>query len=85
MALIQAVINCSGRLTRSQYLLTALNASFVLMLKLLNCSICCKTGSGWRVANTSPGKRRSGIRLAVAVAAAVIILAAPGPTEEVQA
>ena len=85
MALIRAVISCSGRATRSQYLQTGRNASFVVMPRQEGCSICCSTGSGWRVEKASPGKSSSGILLTVAQAAAVTMLAAPGPIDEAQA
>jgi hypothetical protein len=48
-------------------------------------STCCSTGSGARLANTSPGNSSSGSRLTCASAAAVTMLVAPGPIEEVAA
>ena len=48
-------------------------------------SICCKTGSGLRLAKTSPGSNKSGIRLTWATAAAVTMFNAPGPMELVAA
>ena len=48
-------------------------------------SICCSTGSGRRLAKTSPGRSRSGRRSTWATAAAVTMLRAPGPIEVVQA
>ena len=50
---------------------------------LLKCSTCCNTGSGIRLANVSPGKKRIGNLLLIATAAAVIIFVDPGPTEDV--
>ena len=85
IALMQAVMRTSGRVTRSQYLQTARNASFVVVVRLTVCSICWSTGSGWRSAYVSPGRNRTGMQFAVAVSAAVTMLAAPGPTEDVQA
>src|SRR5256886_5571663 len=41
-------------------------------------SSCCSTGSGRRVAKMSPGSSRTGSRLIVAPAAAVIMFVAPG-------
>lgn len=85
MALIRAVMTCSGRVMRSQYLHTGLKASLVETARLLLCSSCWSTGSGWREAKVSAGKTSRGMLLTVAVAHAVTILAAPGPTEEAQA
>ena len=48
-------------------------------------SICCKTGSGARLAKTSPGTNSTGRRFSCASAAAVTMLVAPGPMEEVTA
>ena len=47
-------------------------------------STCCSTGSGRRLANTSPGISSTGRRLTCATAAAVTMLVAPGPIELVQ-
>jgi hypothetical protein len=47
-------------------------------------STCCSTGSGRRLANTSPGMNSTGRRLTWASAAAVTMLVAPGPIELVQ-
>ena len=85
MALMSAVITCSGRSMRSQYLQTGRKASLVETARLPLCSSCCSTGSGWREAKVSAGKTSSGMLLTVAVAQAVTILAAPGPTLEEQA
>ena len=85
IAFIIADISCSGLVTLSQYFVTALKASFVVTDRLFVCSTCCNTGSGCLVANVSPGSRSTGILFAVAVPAAVSILAAPGPTDVVQA
>ena len=70
---------------RSKYRHTGRKASLVDRDKSWVCSICCNTGSGWRQAYTSPGSSSTGMLLAVAVAAAVTMLAAPGPTELVTA
>ena len=48
-------------------------------------STCCSTGSGRRLANTSPGSSSTGSRLTCATAAAVTMLVAPGPIDVVQA
>ena len=85
IALINAVITISGRITRSQYLHTGRNASLVETAKDALCSNCCSTGSGCLEAKVSAGNTRRGILFTVAVAQAVTILAAPGPTEEAQA
>ena len=70
IALISAVIICSGLVTRSQYLHTGLNASFVVVLTIF---------SGSEIPNTN-----NGILFTVAVAQAVTIFAAPGPTDDAQ-
>ena len=82
IALISAVMIISGLVMRSQYLHTGLNASLVVVARLLLCSNCCNTGSGCLEANVSAGNTRSGMLLTVAVAHAVTIFAAPGPTDE---
>ena len=84
IALISAVMSCSGRVILSQYLHTGLNASLVVVARLLLCSNCCRTGSGCLEAKVSAGNTRSGILFTVAVAQAVTMLAAPGPTDEAQ-
>ncbi len=78
-----AAINCSGRLIRSQYFDTGLKQSLTDTSLLYWYSSCCNTGSTARVAKISPGNNKTGIRLIVAVAAPVIMLVAPGPTEDV--
>ena len=85
IALIRAVITISGLVILSQYLQTGLNASFVLIARLLLCSSCWRTGSGWRDAKVSAGNTRSGMLFTVAVAHAVTMFAAPGPMEEAHA
>ncbi len=77
--------SCSGRVIRSQYRDTGRKQSFAVMVGSPAFSICCKTGSGRRLAKTSPGSRRTGSRLTCASAAAVTIFVAPGPMEVVQA
>jgi Periplasmic binding protein-like domain len=47
-------------------------------------STCWRTGSGMRLAKTSPGRSRTGCRLTCATAAAVTRLVAPGPIDVVQ-
>ena len=84
IALISAVISCSGRVILSQYLHTGLNASFVVVARLLLCSSCCRTGSGCLEAKVSAGNTRRGMLFTVAVAHAVTMFAAPGPTEDAQ-
>ena len=81
----EMVMTISGLVILSQYLHTGLNASFVLTARLLLCSSCWRTGSGWRDAKVSAGNTRSGILFTVAVAHAVTMFAAPGPMEEAHA
>src|SRR5690606_41496232 len=80
----RAVINCSGRLIRSQYRETGLKQSLTEISWVASDSSCCKTGAGKRVAKISPGINRTGILLMVAKAAPVTILVAPGPMDVVQ-
>ena len=80
-----AGISCSARSIRSKYLETGMKASFTLTSPRDELSSCCSTGSGRREANTSPGRRSTGIRLTVAAAAPVTMLVAPGPIDVVQA
>src|SRR5690606_6422958 len=80
----KAVINCSGLLIRSQYLDTGLKQSFTDTSCDRLDSSCCNTGATCLVANISPGIKSTGILLIVAAAAAVSILVAPGPMDEVQ-
>ena len=58
--------------------------SLALIVPSPKSSICWSTGSGRRLANTSLGSSSTGRRLTEAVAAAVIMLVAPGPIELVQ-
>ena len=51
----------------------------------LGSSSCCRTGSGRRDANTSPGSSNTGSRFTVANAAPVTRFVAPGPIEVVHA
>ena len=46
MALIIALINCSGLSILSQYFTTGLKASLVVVARDELCSSCCSTGSG---------------------------------------
>ena len=75
------LINCSGRLIRSQYRVNAWNASVTVIVGFWKFSTCCNTGSGSLFANVSPDRSRIGSRLAWAVAAAVRRLVQPGPIE----
>ena len=84
MALIMALMSCSGLWMRSQYLTTGLKASLVVVARLLDCSSCCSTGSGCLEANVSAGNTSSGMLLTVAVAHATTMLAEPGPTDAAQ-
>ncbi len=74
---------CSGRVIRSQYRVTARNASFTVAAGLSKRSICWSTGSGIRLWNVSPESSRIGSRFACATPAAVTMFSAPGPIEEV--
>ncbi len=80
-----APISCSGRLIRSKYRETGRKTSLTLTSPAHGASSCWSTGSATRVAKVSPGRSSTGSRLMVAPAAAVTMLVAPGPTEEVQA
>ena len=70
---------------RSKYRDSGRRQSFAVMSPSLKSSSCCSTGSGARVANTSPGNSNSGSRLTWATAAAVARFVAPGPMEVVHA
>src|SRR5436853_43892 len=70
---------------RSKYRDSGRRQSFAVMSPSLKSSSCCSTGSGARVANTSPGKSSTGSRLTWATAAAVARFVAPGPMEVVHA
>ena len=74
---------CSGLVILSKYLVTGLNASLAVIPGLLKCSTCWRTGSGILFAYVSPGKNKIGNLLLIATAAAVTILVAPGPTDDV--
>ena len=65
--------------------LTGRKASFALTVPSPKSSTCCKTGSGARLANTSPGSKSTGSRFTCASAAAVTRFSAPGPIEVVTA
>ena len=75
---------CSGLLMRSQYFEMGLKQSFTEKSCEFADSNCCKTGATFLFAKISPGINKTGNRLIVAPAAAVIILVAPGPMEVVQ-
>src|SRR5690625_4614715 len=77
--------SCSGLLIRSQYLETGLKASLTVTSCPNGYSSSCRTGPTFLFANVSLGRSNRGIRLMVAVAAPVIILVEPGPTDAVQA
>ena len=77
--------SCSGRVIRSQYRETGRKQSFAETVGSPKSSTCWRTGSGPRVAKTSPGRSRSGRRLTWATAAAVTMFVAPGPMEVVHA
>ena len=74
---------CSGRLIRSQYRVTGLNASVTVIVGFSNTSTCWSTGSTIRCWNVSPENSRTGIRLAWATAAAVTMFVQPGPIDDV--
>ena len=76
---------CSGRVMRSKYRESGLNASLTERVASCGCSSCCKTGSGARFANVSDGKSKTGKRFVVATAAPVSMFVAPGPTDAVHA
>lgn len=77
--------SCSGRTTRSKKRESGRNASVTWIEVSCGISICCSTGSVVRVAKVSDGSSSAGSRFVVASAAAVSMLAAPGPTEAVAA
>ena len=54
-----------------------------VVLGSAKCSTCCRTGSGSRLAKVSPDRSSSGSRFAIATPAAVTMLVAPGPTDDV--
>jgi hypothetical protein len=85
MASSSAVGSCSGRLIRSQYLETGLNASLTEESQERLDSTCCRTGPVRRLAKMSLGRQSTGSRLTVAVAAPVTMFVAPGPIEVLQA
>src|SRR5688572_9557782 len=85
MAAGSAVIVCSGLFVRSQYSATGLKQSFTEISCDEVDSSCCNTGSTWRDTKISPGKSSTGSRFMVAPAAAVSMLVAPGPIEDVHA
>jgi hypothetical protein len=70
---------------RSKYRETGRNASFTDTVGSSKCSTCCSTGSGPREVNVSPGSSSTGSRFACARPAAVTMLRAPGPIEDVAA
>ena len=85
IAASSADISCSGRQIRSKYRDTGRNASFTDTSPACGSSSSCSTGLAARVANTSLGSSRTGMRLIVASAAPVTMLVEPGPIEAVQA
>ena len=76
-------MSCSGRVIRSKYRLTGRKASLTVIVGSPNGSTCWSTGSGARPWKVSPGRRRTGIRFAWATPAAVTMLSAPGPIDDV--
>ena len=74
---------CSGFMMRSQYRLTDRKASLTVVDGSPKCSTCWRTGSGSRLANVSPAMSSRGMRFEWATPAAVTMLVAPGPTDEV--
>ena len=68
---------------RSQYLVTGWKASLTVIEGIPKCSTCWSTGSGVRDAKESPAISRSGIRFEWATPAAVTMLVAPGPIDDV--
>ena len=73
----------AGCVSRSQKAVTARKASLTVVDGAPGCSTCWSTGSGMRELKVSPASSSRGSRLAEATAAAVTMLVAPGPTEEV--
>ena len=65
--------------------MTGLKQSLAETVPSSKSSICCSTGSGRRLAKTSPQMKSTGRRLTWASAAAVTMLVEPGPIEEVTA
>src|SRR3546814_9514714 len=85
LACINEAISCSGRLMRSQNRDTGRKQSLTETSDDNGNSSCCNTGSTCRLAKISPGSNSTGSRLMVAAAAAVSMLVAPGPIDDVQA
>ena len=79
MARGSEVSSCSGRVIRSHQRETGRKQSVTPMVASLKSSICCSTGSGPRLANTSPGRSRTGRRLTCATPAAVSMFIAARP------
>ena len=63
--------------------MTGLKASLTVIVGSPKCSTCCSTGSGIRLWNVSPASNSTGSRLAWATPAAVTMLSAPGPIDDV--
>ena len=80
-ALGRAWTTWAGSVIRSQYRTTARKASLTVVPGAPKCSTCWRTGSGIRWSKVSPASSSSGSRLAMATAAAVTMLVAPGPME----
>ena len=81
----RAAGSCSGRHTRSKNRDSGRNASLTEMSYPLGSSSSCSTGLPTRVAKMSLASSSTGIRLVVASAAPVSMLAEPGPIEAVHA
>ena len=84
-AAISADGSCSGRLRRSKKRDTGRKQSLTETSSERGSSSSCSTGDATRVANRSPGSRRTGMRLMVASAAPVTMFVAPGPIDDVHA
>ena len=73
----------AGSVMRSQKRTTGRKASFTVIDGVPGCSTCCSTGSGRREWKVSPAMKSTGSRFAIAIPAAVTMLVAPGPTDDV--
>ena len=71
------------RMTTAQAIVRWLVAQRTVVDGAPACSTCCSTGSGMRLVKVSPARSNSGSRLAMATPAAVTMLSAPGPIDDV--
>ena len=78
-----ALSTCAGSVMRSQKRTTGRKESLTVIDGVPKCSTCWRTGSGSREWKVSPAMKSTGRRLAMAMPAAVTILVAPGPTDDV--